>query len=128
MRVAGWWRSPKRGPGSLTIVGAGIRPGLHTTREAIARIRGADKVLYLLAEIAPVRWLEELNPSAESLEDLYRAGRPYAEVYDEIVTTIIDHVRGGWTSAWSSTAIPGCSTARRYDAVARARAEGFVAE
>ena len=54
-------------PGFLTIVGAGIRPGLHTTREAITRIRSADKVLYLLAEITPVRWLKELNPSAENL-------------------------------------------------------------
>ena len=58
---------PERRVGSLTIVGAGIRPGLQTTRETSARIRDADKVLYLLAEATPIRWLEELNPSALSL-------------------------------------------------------------
>ncbi|MGA9160390.1 MAG: SAM-dependent methyltransferase [Actinomycetota bacterium] len=118
---------PERGAGSLTVVGAGIRPGLHTTREAIARIRGADKVLYLLAEVAPVRWLEELNPSAESLEDLYRAGRPYAEVYDEIVSTIMDHVRRGLDVCVVFYGHPGVFDRTSYDAVARARAEGFAA-
>jgi hypothetical protein len=113
--------------GSLTIVGAGIRPGLHTTREAIARIKGADKVLYLLAEIAPIRWLEELNPSAESLEHLYRPGRRFTEVYDDIVTTIVDHVRGGLDVCVVFYGHPGVFDRTSYDAVARARAEGFAA-
>ncbi len=113
--------------GSLTIVGAGIRPGLHTTREAIARIKGADKVLYLLAEIAPIRWLQELNPSAESMEHLYRPGRPFAEVYDDIATTILDHVREGLDVCVVFYGHPGVFDRTSYDAVARARAEGFSA-
>ena len=118
---------PDRRLGSLTVVGAGIRPGLHTTREAIARIRGADKVLYLLAEVAPVRWLEELNPSAESLEDLYRAGRPYAEVYEDIVSTIMDHVRRELAVCVVFYGHPGVFDRTSHEAVARARAEGFAA-
>ena len=118
---------PERTSGSLTIVGAGIRPGLHTTREAIARIRGADKVLYLLAEVTPIRWLEELNPSAESLEHAYRPGRRYVEVYEEIVTTILDHVRRGLDVCVVFYGHPGVFDRTSYDAVARARAEGFAA-
>ena len=113
--------------GSLTIVGAGIRPGLHTTREAIARIKGADKVFYLLAEIAPIRWLQELNPSAESMEHLYRPGRPFTEVYDDIATTILDHVREGLDVCVVFYGHPGVFDRTSYDAVARARAEGFAA-
>lgn len=113
--------------GSLTIVGAGIRPGLHTTREAIARIKGADKVLYLLAEIAPIRWLQELNPSAESMEHLYRLGRPFTEVYDDIATTILDHVRDGLDVCVVFYGHPGVFDRTSYDAVARARAAGFAA-
>lgn len=118
---------PEPKAGSLTIVGAGIRPGLHTTREAIARIKGADKVLYLLAEITPVRWLEELNPTAESLEHAYRPGRRYAEVYEEIVTTILDHVREGLDLCVVFYGHPGVFDRTSYDAVGRARAEGFAA-
>lgn len=118
---------PERAPGSLTIVGSGIRPGLHTTREAIARIEGADKVLYLLAEITPVKWLEELNPSAESLDNVYRLGRPYADVYDEIVTTILDRVRAGLDVCVVFYGHPGVFDRTSRDAVDRARAEGFPA-
>ena len=118
---------PEPRAGSLTIVGAGIRPGLHTTREAIARIKDADKVLYLLAEVTPVRWLEELNPSAGSLEHSYRPGRRYAEVYEEIVTTIVDHVREGLDVCVVFYGHPGVFDRTSRDAVARTRAEGYAA-
>jgi Tetrapyrrole (Corrin/Porphyrin) Methylases len=118
---------PERRAGSLTIVGAGIRPGLHTTREAIARIRDADKVLYLLAELAPIRWLEELNPSAESLEHAYRPGRPYAEVYQEVVETILDHVRRSLDVCVVFYGHPGVYDRTSYEAMAQARSEGFPA-
>jgi Tetrapyrrole (Corrin/Porphyrin) Methylases len=118
---------PDQPSGSLTIAGAGIRPGLHTTREAVARIRSADKVLYLLGEIAPVRWVEELNPSAESLEDLYRPDRPFTEVYEDIVATILDHVRKPQDVCVVFYGHPGVFDRTSRDAVDRARAEGFGA-
>ena len=118
---------PDRRPGSLTIVGAGIRPGLHATRESIARIRSADKVLYLLAEIAPISWLDELNPSAESLDDLYRADRPFAEVYEDIVGRILDHVRRPQGVCVVFYGHPSVFDRTSHDAVGRARAEGFEA-
>lgn len=118
---------PEDESGSLTIVGAGIRPGLHTTREAIARIRSADKVLYLLAEVTPVRWLERLNPSAESLEHLYRVDRPFAEVYEDIVETILDHVRKPQDVCVVFYGHPGVFDRTSRNAVDRARAEGFGA-
>lgn len=118
---------PDQPSGSLTIAGAGIRPGLHTTREAVARIRSADKVLYLLGEIAPVRWVEELNPSAESLDDLYLPDRPFTEVYEDIVATILDHVRKPQDVCVVFYGHPGVFDRTSRDAVDRARAEGFGA-
>ena len=117
----------ERPPGSLTIAGAGIRPGPHTTREAIARIRSADKVLYLLAEIAPARWLAALNPSAESLEDLYRPDRPFGEVYEDVVASILEHVRKPQHVCAVFYGHPSVFDRTSHDAVARARAEGFPA-
>ena len=118
---------PDQPSGSLTIAGAGIRPGLHATRESIARIRSADKVLYLLAEITPITWLEELNPSAESLDDLYRADRPFAEVYEDIVERILDHVRKPQEVCVVFYGHPSVFDRTSHDAVRRARAEGFEA-
>jgi Tetrapyrrole (Corrin/Porphyrin) Methylases len=118
---------PDQPSGSLTIAGAGIRPGLHATRESIARIRSADKVLYLLAEITPITWLEELNPSAESLDDLYRADRPFAEVYEDIVGRILDHVRKPQEVCVVFYGHPSVFDRTSHDAVRRARAEGFEA-
>lgn len=116
----------ERRRGSLTIVGAGIRPG-HVTREAIARIHRADKVLYLLAEIGPVRWLRELNPSAASLEDLYRLDRPFTEVYEDIVRTILEHVRKPQDVCVVFYGHPGVFDRTSRNAIDRARAEGFDA-
>jgi hypothetical protein len=118
---------PERAPGSLTVVGAGIRPGVHTTREAIARIQDADKVLYLLAEITPVRWLDELNPSAEPLDDLYRPERPFDEVYEDIVGAIMAHVRKPQDVCVVFYGHPSVFDRTSHDAVNRARAEGFPA-
>lgn len=118
---------PDQPSGSLTIAGAGIRPGLHATRESIARIRSADKVLYLLAEITPITWLEELNPSAEPLDDLYRADRPFAEIYEDIVGRILDHVRKPQEVCVVFYGHPSVFDRTSHDAVRRARAEGFEA-
>ena len=118
---------PERGAGSLTVVGSGIRPGLHTTREAISRIKAADKVLYLLAEVAPVGWLEELNPSAEPLDDLYQPDRPFDEVYGNIVDAILGHVRKPQDVCVVFYGHPSVFDRTSHDAVERARAEGFPA-
>jgi hypothetical protein len=82
-------------------------------------------VLYLLAETTPVTWLDELNPSAEPLDDLYRADRPFAEVYEDIVARILDHVRRPQRVCVVFYGHPSVFDRTSHDAVRRARAEGF---
>ncbi len=114
----------QRPTGSLTIVGTGIRPGLQTTQEARVRIERADKVLYLIAENAPTAWLHRLNPSAESMASIYKPGRPYLDVYEEIVTTILSWVRRGLDVCAVTYGHPGVLDRSTSEAVRRARAEG----
>jgi uncharacterized protein YabN with tetrapyrrole methylase and pyrophosphatase domain len=114
--------------GSLCIVGSGIRPGLHTTQEARARIERAGKVLYLLAEEAPTGWIERLNPSAESLTPLYQPGRDRAEVYEKLVTAMLDWVRRGDDVCMVTYGNPAVFDQSSHEAVRRARAEGFRAK
>ena len=117
---------PSDGPtGSLTIAGAGIRPGMQTTHEARLAIQRADKVLFGLAEDAPARWLLELNASAESLAPLYQPGRPYRDVYEDIVTTILEWVRRDLHVCAVSYGHPGVLDRSSREAVRRANAEGY---
>ncbi|HET7929043.1 MAG TPA: SAM-dependent methyltransferase [Actinomycetota bacterium] len=113
--------------GSLTVVGAGIRAGLHVTQEARGRIEGADKVLYLLAEvaIAPTGWIHAMNPSAESMASMYRPGRPYLDVYEDIVTTILTWVRRDLDVCAVTYGHPGVFDQSLYEAIRRARGEGY---
>ncbi|HTG46161.1 MAG TPA: SAM-dependent methyltransferase [Actinomycetota bacterium] len=114
--------------GSLTIVGSGIRPGLHTTSEARARIVRADKVLYLLAEPAPTTWIEKLNPSAESLTHLYESDRTHDEVYEALVEAMLVPVRAGLDVCMVTYGNPAVFDESSHEAVRRARAEGYPAK
>ena len=115
------------GGGSLSVVGSGIRPGLHLTQEARARIEGADDVLYLLAEVAPTTWIERLNPAGQSLRPLYRPGRDRSEVYEEIVEAVMAKVRSGRDVCMVTYGHPLVFDDSSHEAVRRARAEGFPA-
>lgn len=117
-----------RRAGSLTVVGCGIRPGLHTTSEARARLESAGKVLYLLAEDAPTTWLHTLNASAESLAPLYLLDRPRTEVYEDIVSTILSWVRKDLDVCVAFYGHPGVFDDTGHEAVRRAREEGYSAK
>ena len=58
---------------------------------------------------------------------MYRADRPYADVYDEIVTTILDRVRKGLDVCVVFYGHPSVFDRTSHDAVRRAREEGFAA-
>lgn len=111
--------------GSLTVVGTGIRVGLQITQEARARIQRADKVVYLLAADAPTAWLHALNPSAESIHSIYQPGRHYHDIYEDLVTTILTLVRRDLDVCAVTYGHPGVSDQSTYEAVRRARAEGY---
>lgn len=114
--------------GSLSIVGAGIRPGLHTSQEARVRIERATKVLYLLAEHAPDAWIETLNPSAESLAPVYQPGRDHGEVYEALVSSMLEWVRRGEDVCVVTYGNPAVFDQSSHEAVRRATAEGFRAK
>jgi uncharacterized protein YabN with tetrapyrrole methylase and pyrophosphatase domain len=114
--------------GSLSVVGTGIRLGLHLTQEGRLRIESADDVLYLLAEVAPTAWLHRLNPVAESLLRLYRPDQDHREVYEAIVEAVMERVRLDRNVCMVTYGHPGVFDDSSHEAVRRAREEGFRAE
>jgi uncharacterized protein YabN with tetrapyrrole methylase and pyrophosphatase domain len=113
--------------GSLAVVGTGIRPGLHLTQEARARIEHADDVLYLLAEVAPTEWIRRLNPAAESLLPIYRLDRDREEIYEEIIEIALARVRNGRAVCLVTYGHPAVFDDASRESVRRAIAEGFEA-
>jgi hypothetical protein len=117
---------PRRG--SLVVVGAGIRLGLHLTVESRDRIVRADDVLYLLSEPAPTSWIHTLNPAARSMIDIYRTGRDQREVYEELVETALAGVRRGRNVCMVTYGNPAVFDDSCHEAVRRARDEGYSAQ
>jgi uncharacterized protein YabN with tetrapyrrole methylase and pyrophosphatase domain len=114
-------------PGTLTVVGTGIRHGLQTTPEAREAIESAGKVLYLFPDRVPVRWIEGLNASAESLAGLYAIGKPRAATYDEMVEEILRWVHKGLDVCAVFYGHPGAFVDPGHRAIRLAREEGFPA-
>src|SRR6266540_1266050 len=116
----------KRSPGSLTIVGTGIRTSLQTTSEARSAIEKADKVLYLLDPVG-ARWVQILNPTAESLDNFYSIDRPRLDTYRMMVEEIMAWVRKGFDVCVAFYGHPGVFVDPSHDAIRRAQREGFEA-
>jgi uncharacterized protein YabN with tetrapyrrole methylase and pyrophosphatase domain len=113
--------------GSLTVVGTGIRFAVHLTPEAQAAAENADELLYVATDPYSAAWLDTLNPNARSLNVLYRNGRRRAEIYEEMVETILEPVRGGKLVCAAFYGHPGVFVHASNEAIRLAREEGYEA-
>lgn len=114
--------------GVLTMVGTGFRIAGQVTEESLSAIVEADKLFHLIQDQVTHRWLEELNPTAESLYDSYRPGRPRRETYEELVERMLAPVRLGLRVCAAFYGHPGVFVMPSHEAIRRARAEGHDAE
>jgi len=115
-------------PGSLVVAGTGIRAGVHLTPEARSAIESADRVFFLVAEPVTAEAIARLNPSAESLHDLYEPGRERRLIYDAMVERILAPVRSGLSVCAAFYGHAGVFGTTAHGAVRQARREGFSAE
>jgi uncharacterized protein YabN with tetrapyrrole methylase and pyrophosphatase domain len=114
--------------GSLVIVGTGIRTAGQLTPEAIAHIRAADKVLYVLSDRTAENVIRRLNPGgSESLEPLYRDGKPRMETYREMIERIVACVHEGLDTVTAFYGHPGVFAYAPHAALRRLREEGYDA-
>jgi uncharacterized protein YabN with tetrapyrrole methylase and pyrophosphatase domain len=114
--------------GSLVVAGTGIRSAGQLTVEAIAHIRSAERVFYLVAEPVAEEIVRGLSPErAESLADLYGEGKPRRQTYREMVERILASVREGRRTCAVFYGHPGVFVDPAHRAVREARAAGFAA-
>lgn len=112
---------------SLVVVGTGIKLIAQVTPEAHAAITRADKVLYLVADPATARWIERLNPTAESIYRFYRPGKRRLPAYERMVERILECLREGQKVCAAFYGHPGVFAYPPHEAIRRARQEGFEA-
>jgi hypothetical protein len=96
--------------------------------EAIAWIKRADKVVYVIADPVAEEVIQTLNPKgAESLWKFYGENKPRPQSYAEMVEHVLGYVRSGLRVCFAAYGHPGVFAQPTHEAIRRARAEGFKA-
>jgi precorrin-6B methylase 1 len=113
--------------GELVVVGTGLRTVGHLTTEAIAWIKVADKVLYVVGDPVAEDMILKLNPGAESLQVLYSPARKRIDTYNEMVERLLTYVRAGQKTCGVFYGHPGVFVYPSHQAIVRARKEGYSA-
>ena len=114
-------------PASLTVVGTGIRLGVHLTPEARAAIAASDELLHLASDPLMEEWLRGLHARTSSLRDEYRVGEAREAIYERIVERMLAPVRAGRRVTVAFYGHPGVYVRPSHEAIRRARAEGHDA-
>jgi len=115
--------------GSLVVVGTGIRTAGQLTTEAIAWIREADKVLYVVADHIAENVIRRLNPEgAESMEHFYQEGQPRMDTYRKMVDRLVASVHAGHLTVAAFYGHPGIFAYSSHAAIRQLRKEGYEAK
>lgn len=108
----------------LTVVGMGMRAGLHMTVETRLAIEQANRVLYLVADPVSEACIRKLNPNAESLWHMYQTGKPRIEIYETIIAKILDELESAGDLCVAFYGHAGVLTYPAWESIRRARATG----
>lgn len=117
-----------RKPGSLSVVGVGIRAPEQATLEACARIRAADLVYTLVANPLAEHWIRTLNRNVKTLNDLYARDKDRSVTYREMVRRLVRSVQSGRNVCAVSYGHPGVFAFPFHEAILRLKQSGFSTE
>lgn len=113
--------------GSLTVVGTGIQSVAQTSAEAVECIKNAEKVFFAAADLLTQYWIQQLNPSSESLHGLYDPHAQRRKTYDGMVQRVLDAVRSNLDVCFVLYGHPGVFADPAHEAIRQARAAGYSA-
>jgi len=119
---------PTSAKGSLIVIGTGIRTVGQLTIEAIAWMRIADALLYVVGDPIAEDVMQRLNPKgAVSMAGYYKEGQQRIHAYHAMVDHILRSVRGGARTVAAFYGHPGVFAYPSHESIRRARREGFDA-
>src|SRR5262245_20782903 len=112
----------------LVAIGTGIRSVGQFSTEAIAWLKKADKVLYVVRDPVAEEVITTLNPKgAESLSYLYSENKEVMQTYREMIEVVLDNVRSGSRFCFAVYGHHGVLVYPTHESIRRARAEGYKA-
>ncbi len=113
--------------GSLVIVGTGIKAVGQLTLEAMAWMKEADTLLYVVGDPVAEEIIKQCNPDALSLAGYYKEGMARIHTYNAMVEHILGCVRNGERTVGAFYGHPGVFAYPSHESIRRARAEGYPA-
>ena len=119
---------PGSKPGSLVVVGTGIKLIGQTTLEAYEQIKRAERLYYVADEPVTEAWLRRLNTTATSLAGYYAEGKPRDRTYKEMADCLIAAVHAGFEVCAAFYGHPGVFVDPSHDAIKRLRRRGYSAQ
>ena len=115
--------------GRLVVVGTGIRTVGQITMEAVAWIKVADRVLYVVGDPIAEALIQRLNPrGAESMAHYYQEGEARIYAYERMIERIMRAVRAGELTVGAFYGHPGVFAYPSHESIRRLRAEGYEAK
>lgn len=113
--------------GSLVVVGTGIKAVGQLTLEAIAWMKEADTLLYVVGDPVAEEIIKQCNPDALSLAGYYKEGMARIHTYNAMIEHILGCVRNGEMTVGAFYGHPGVFAYPSHESIRRARAEGYSA-
>jgi len=113
--------------GSLVVVGTGIKTTGQLTIEALAWMRKAEALVYVVGDPVAQAVISEINPAAEDLSVYYEEGRQRIHAYEAMIQHILRLVRSGKLTVGAFYGHPGVFAYPSHESIRRLRAEGFAA-
>jgi hypothetical protein len=113
--------------GSLVCVGIGMTLGSHITPLSRSYIESSDVVFTALSDGIVELWLSEMHGDVRSLQNYYQEGRSRMWSYRQMVDALLTEVRSGKRVCAAFYGHPGVFAWPAHEAIAVARAEGYVA-
>ncbi|MBB1088769.1 hypothetical protein H4F99_09730 [Lysobacter sp. SG-8] len=113
--------------GRLACVGLGMMLGAHIGPRARSHVEQANVVFAAVSDPLVEQWLQGMNDDVRSLQVYYAEGKPRRETYRQMVEAMLEPVRAGRFVCGAFYGHPGVFARAPHEAIAQARAEGFIA-
>lgn len=114
--------------GSLVVVGTGIKTTGQLTIEALAWMRQAQSLVYVVGDPIAQAVINAIKPDAEDLSIYYQEGQQRIYAYEAMIQHIMRNVRSGKLTVGAFYGHPGVFAYPSHESIRRLRAEGYEAK
>jgi uncharacterized protein YabN with tetrapyrrole methylase and pyrophosphatase domain len=120
--------STKSRRGALVVVGTGIKTTGQLTIEALAWMRQAQSLVYVVGDPIAQAVITAIKPDAEDLSVYYQESQQRIHAYEAMIEHILRNVRSGKITVGAFYGHPGVFAYPSHESIRRLLAEGYEAK